>query len=83
MKVNFEKIFFYFVLMVISGSIGYSLKPTEQVDQKEIERKYQNQQQVCTAAIHMMADFSKKGYYQPKTKKEWAIERMMSRWIHN
>jgi hypothetical protein len=31
----------------------------------------------------MMADFSKKGYYQPKTKKEWAIERMMSRWIHN
>jgi hypothetical protein len=55
------------------------LKPAEQVDQKELERKYQNQQQVCTAAIHMMQDFSKKNYYKPKTKKELAIERMMSR----
>jgi hypothetical protein len=30
--------------------------------------------------MHMMQDFSKKNYYQPKTKKEVAIERMMSRW---
>jgi hypothetical protein len=29
--------------------------------------------------MHMMNDFSKKNYYKPKTKKEWAIERMMSR----
>jgi hypothetical protein len=28
----------------------------------------------------MMQDFSKKNYYKPKTKKELAIERMMSRW---
>jgi hypothetical protein len=28
----------------------------------------------------MMQDFSKKTYYKPKTKKELAIERMMSRW---
>jgi ABC-type cobalamin transport system ATPase subunit len=79
MKLNFEKIVFYLMLVLISGSIGYALKPVEQVDQKELERKYQNQQQVCTAAIHMMQDFSKKTYYKPKTKKELAIERMMSK----
>ena len=79
MKLNFEKIFFYFMLVIVSGSIGYAIKPAEPVDQKEIERKYQNQQQVCTAAIHMMQDFTKKNYYKPKTKKELAIERMMSR----
>jgi hypothetical protein len=79
MKLNFEKIFFYFMLVIVSGSIGYAIKPAEPVDQKELEKKYQNQQQVCTAAIHMMQDFSKKNYYKPKTKKELAIERMMSR----
>jgi hypothetical protein len=79
MKLNLEKIFFYFMLVIVSGSIGYAIKPAEPVDQKELERKYQNQQQVCTAAIHMMQDFSKKNYYKPKTKKELAIERMMSR----
>ena len=67
------------MLVIVSGSIGYAIKPAEPVDQKEIERKYQNQQQVCTAAIHMMQDFTKKNYYKPKTKKELAIERMMSR----
>ena len=60
MKLNLEKIVFYLMLVIVSGSIGYALKPVEQVDQKELERKYQNQQQVCTAAIHMMQDFSKK-----------------------
>jgi ABC-type cobalamin transport system ATPase subunit len=79
MKLNLEKIVFYLMLVVVSGSIGYALKPAEQVDQKELERKYQNQQQVCTAAIHMMQDFSTKNYYQPKTNKEIAIERMMSK----
>jgi hypothetical protein len=79
MKLNFEKIGFYLMLVLVSGSIGYALKPAEPVDQKELERKYQNQQQVCTAAIHMMQDFSKKTYYKPKTKKELAIERMMSK----
>ena len=77
MKLNLEKIGFYLMLILVSGSIGYAIKPVENVDQKEIERKYQNQQQVCAAAIHMMKDFSKKSYYQPKTKKELAIERMM------
>ena len=79
MKLNLEKIGFYLMLALISASIGYALKPAEQVDQKELERKYQNQQQVCAAAIHMMQDFSKKTYYKPKTKKELAIERMMSK----
>ena len=77
MKINWEKIFFYFLLIIVSGSIGYALNPAEQVDEKALEQKYENQTRVCTAAIHMMQDFSKKNYYQPKTKKEWAIERMM------
>ncbi len=77
MKINFEKIFFYFLLVVVSGSIGYAIKPETKVDEKELANKYENQTRVCTAAIHMMADFSKKNLYQPKTKKEWAIERMM------
>ena len=47
------------------------------MDETELVQKYENQQRVCATAIHMMADFSKKGLYQPKTKKEWAIERMM------
>lgn len=79
MKLNWEKIVFYLMLVVVSGSIGYAIKPEPQVDQKVLEQKYENQTRVCTAAMHMMSDFSKKNYYQPKTKKEWAIERMMSR----
>jgi len=47
------------------------------VDETQLVQKYENQQRVCAAAMHMMADFSKKNLYQPKTKKEWAIERMM------
>ena len=79
MKLNLEKIVFYLMLVVVSGSIGYAIKPTEQVDQKVLEQKYENQTRVCTAAMHMMSDFSKKTYHKPKTKKEIAIERMMSR----
>ena len=79
MKLNLEKIGFYLMLVIVSGSIGYAIKPAEQVDQKILEQKYENQTRVCTAAMHMMSDFSKKNYYKPKTKKEWAIERMMSR----
>ena len=77
MKVSFEKIFFYFMLIAVSGSIGYALKPNENVSKKELEQKYDNQTRVCAAAMHMMSDFSKKNYYNPKTKKELAIERMM------
>lgn len=79
MKLNLEKIGFYLMLIIVSGSIGYALKPAEKVDEKELQQKYENQTRVCTAAMHMMSDFSKKNYYKPKTKKEWAIERMMSR----
>ena len=77
MKVNFEKIFFYCLLIFVSGSIGYSLKPVENVDQKAIEEKYNNQQRVCSQAIHMMSSFSEKNYHE-KSKKEIAIERMMN-----
>lgn len=79
MKLNLEKIVFYLMLVIVSGSIGYALKPEPQIDQKLLEQKYENQTRVCAAAMHMMSDFSKKNYYQPKTKKELAIERMMSK----
>ena len=79
MKLNLEKIGFYLMLVLVSGSIGYAIKPAEKVDEKELVQKYENKTRVCAAAMHMMQDFSKKNYYQPKTKKEVAIERMMSR----
>jgi hypothetical protein len=79
MKLNLEKIFFYFMLVIVSGSIGYAVKPVENIDQKVLEEKYVSQQKACTQAMYIMNNYTKKNYYQPKTKKEWAIERMMSR----
>jgi hypothetical protein len=79
MKLNFEKILFYFMLVIVSCSIGYALKPVENVDQKRLEEQYMAQQKACTQAKYIMENYTKKNYYQPKTKKEWAIERMMSR----
>jgi len=78
MKFNFEKIFFYFLLVVVSGSIGYALKPVENIDQKVLQEKYMAQQRACTQAAYIVAHYTDKIHYQPKTKKEWAIERMMS-----
>jgi hypothetical protein len=78
MKLNLEKIFFYFMLVIVSGSIGYAVKPVENIDQKVLEEKYVSQQKACTQAMYIMNNYTKKNYYQPKTKKEWAIERMMS-----
>ena len=79
MKLNFEKIFFYFMLLIVSGSIGYALKPVENDNQKRLEEQFMAQQKACTQAKYIMENYTKKNYYQPKTKKEWAIERMMSR----
>ena len=39
------------MLVIVSGSIGYAIKPAEPVDQKELERKYQNQQQLLQTYI--------------------------------
>lgn len=78
MKLNWEKIVFYFMIIAVSGGIGYAIKPEPQIDEKILEQKYENQTRVCTAAIHMMSELTKKNYYKPKTKKEWAIERMMN-----
>ena len=74
MKINFEKIFFYFMLVIISGSIGYALKP------EPIQEKTNSSQiRECVQAIHMMSNASKKNYYtsSAKTKKLAAIERML------
>jgi hypothetical protein len=79
MKLNLEKIGLYLMLLLVSGSIGYALKPVENVDQKRLEEQYIAQQKACIQAQYIMDNYTKKNYYQPKTKKEWAIERMMSR----
>ena len=78
MKLNFEKIFFYTILAIICGSIGYAIKPVENIDQKVLEEKYMAQEKACTQAMYIVSNYTKKNYYQPKTKKEWATERMMS-----
>ena len=67
------------MLVIVSGSIGYAVKPVENIDQKVLEEKYVSQQKACTQAMYIMNTYTKKNYYQPKTKKELAIERMMSR----
>ena len=74
MKVNFEKIFFYFMLILVSGSIGYALKP------EPIQEKTNSSQiRECVQAMHMMSNVNKKNYYtsSAKTKKLAAIERML------
>jgi len=77
MKLNFEKIVFYFVLVAVSGSIGYAIKP-------EPIKENSNSTQIreCVQAMHMMSDINKKSYYTStaKSKKQVAIERMMSNW---
>jgi len=74
MKLNFEKIFFYFMLVIVSGSIGYAIKP-------EPVKKNSNSSQIreCVQAMHMMSNMAKKNYYTSteKSKKQAAIERMM------
>jgi len=74
MKVNFEKMFFYFMLILVSGSIGYALKP-EPIQQKTNSSQIRE----CVQAMHMMSNASKKNYYTSsvKTKKLAAIERML------
>ncbi len=73
MKVNFEKIMFYFMIIAVSGSIGYAIKP-------EPVKQNTNSSQIreCVQAMHMMSNLSRKNYYTStaKTKKELAIERM-------
>lgn len=78
MKLNFEKIVFYFMLILVSGSIGYAVKPAENVDQRLLEEKYSNQQRVCAQAMNTMATFSRQNFnLHKKTEKEKAIDRMM------
>ena len=63
------------MLVAVSGSIGYALKP----ETKQIENQisYEQQNEACVRAISMM-QLNNKNFYQPKTKKQWAIERMMN-----
>lgn len=77
MKIDYEKIVFYFMLVIVSGSIGYALKPEPELV-KENQISYEQQNEACVRAISMMT-LNNKEFYKPKTKKEWAIERMMSR----
>ena len=74
MKLNLEKIGFYLMLVLVSGSIGYAIKPEpikENSNSTEIRE--------CVQAIHMMQNASNKNYFTStaKSKKQVAIERMM------
>lgn len=75
MKINLEKIFFYFMIITVSGSIGYAIKP-------EPVKENTNSTQIreCVQAMNMMSTMTKKNYYTSttKTKKQAAIERMMN-----
>ena len=75
MKLNFEKIGFYLMLVLVSGSIGYALKPKPVKDNTN-----STQIRECVQAMHMMSKMTKKNYYTSttKTKKQVAIERMMN-----
>ena len=75
MKLNFEKIGFYLMLVLVSGSIGYALKPEPVKDNTN-----STQIRECVQAMHMMSTMTKKNYYTSttKTKKQAAIERMMN-----
>ena len=75
MKVNIEKIFFYFMIITVSGSIGYAIKPEPIKEQQNL-----TQIRECVQAMHMMSNMNKKNYYTStaKSKKQVAIERMMS-----
>jgi hypothetical protein len=74
--INFEKMFFYFMLIVVSGSVGYAIKPdapTENIEQVSYDQK----NEACVRAMSMMQVISKQTYFaNKKTKKELAIERM-------
>ena len=75
MKINLEKIFFYFMIITVSGSIGYAIKP-------EPVKENTNSTQIreCVQAMNMMSTMTKKNYYTSttKTKKQAAIERLMN-----
>ena len=57
MKINFEKIVFYFILIAVSGSIGYALKPDPIK-----ENSNSTQIRECVQAMHMMSSLTKKNY---------------------
>ena len=75
MKINLEKIGFYLMLVLVSGSIGYAIKP-EPIQDKSNPTQIRE----CVQAMHMMSSMTKKNYYTStaKTKKQAAIERMMN-----
>ena len=76
MKPNFEKIFFYFMLILVSGSVGYAIKPDIAQDQIP----YEQQNEACVRAMGMMEGIYRKQYFEhlKKTKKEIALERMQN-----
>ena len=72
--INFEKMFFYFMLIVVSGSVGYAIKPDAPIEKNQSSTEIRE----CVQAMHMMSSMTKKNYYTTitKSKKELAIERM-------
>lgn len=78
MKFNFEKIFFYFMIMAVSGSIGYAIKPEPKIQESQIS--YEQQNEACVRAISMIKNMNSKEYFTrtKKTTKQIALERMQN-----
>ena len=75
---KFSELFGFLMIVLVSGSIGYAIKPDENTEKMSLEEKYMNQQRVCAQAIHTMEYYNKQKYhYNAKTAKQIAIDRMM------
>lgn len=72
-----DKVTLLVLLMIVAlagGSLGYAIKPDPIISQIS----YEESQEACIRAMHMMEGVSRQYKTPMKTKKEIAIERMMN-----
>ena len=63
-----------FIVALAGGSVGYAIKPDPIISQIS----YEESQEACVRAMHMMEGVSRQYKTPKKSKKEIAIERMMN-----
>lgn len=72
-----DKVSLLVLLLLVAfagGSVGYAIKPEPVISQIS----YEDSQEACIRAMHMMEGVSRQYKSHIKTKKEIAIERMMN-----
>lgn len=72
-----DKVSLLVLLLLVAfagGSVGYAIKPEPFISQIS----YEESQEACVRAMHMMEGINRKYKAQTKTKKEIALERMMN-----